>query len=137
MYQDVDTTILQYVGCNVTREPLDSAAFRQVLSQGINRTYVVGAFLSGHGAAAQFPISPVSSLYPGDLEVRYSRDAFSAALAESGYVSGRSLTLLVNSENTFKVSVASYLADAFTESGIPVTVRALPWEEYTAALARR
>lgn len=135
VYQDVDTTILQYVGCNVTREPLDSAAFRQVLSQGINRTYVVGAFLSGHGAAAQFPISPVSSLYPGDLEVRYSRDAFSAALAESGYVSGRSLTLLVNSENTFKVSVAAYLADAFTESGIPVTVRALPWEEYSAALA--
>lgn len=135
VYQDADTTILQYVGCNTAREPLDSAAFRRVLSLGINRAYVVGAFLSGHGAAAQFPISPVSSLYPAELEERYSRDAFSAALAEGGYAGGRALTLLVNSENTFKVSVAAYLADTFTEGGIPVTVRVLPWEEYTAALA--
>lgn len=134
VYQDADTTILQYVGCNVTREPLDNAAFRRVLSQGINRTSVVSAFLSGHGTASQFPISPVSPLYPSELEERYSRDAFSAALAESGYVSDRSLTLLVNEENTFKVSVAAYLAETFTSGGVPVTVQALPWEEYTAAL---
>jgi peptide/nickel transport system substrate-binding protein len=56
-------------------------------------------------------------------------------LAASGYTSGRTLSLLVNQENSFKVSVAQYLADTFSSAGVPVEVNALPWEEYTAALA--
>lgn len=134
-YRDADTTILQYVGCNVTRAPLDDAAFRRSLGIGINRSHIVSAFLSGHGTAAQFPISPVSPLYPTELEERYSRDAFSAALAENSYTAERTLTLLVNEENSFKVSVAGYLAESFTAAGVPVIVRALPWEEFQAALA--
>ena len=134
-YLDANTTILQYLGCNTARAPLDNAAFRKALASGFNRTYIVSAFLSGHGTAAQFPVSPVSSLYPSALEERYSRDSFTAALAASGYTSGRTLSLLVNQENSFKVSVAQYLADTFSSAGVPVEVNALPWEEYTAALA--
>lgn len=133
IYQDADTTILQYLGCNVSRKPLDNAALRRALWQAVNRSYVVSAFLSGHGTAAQFPISPVSSLYPTELEGQNS--PFADALAASGYTAGRTLTLLVNTENSFKVSVANYLAETFTAGGVPVEVRALPWEEYTAALA--
>lgn len=91
-YLDANTTILQYLGCNTARAPLDNAAFRKALASGFNRTYIVSAFLSGHGTAAQFPVSPVSSLYPSALEERYSRDSFTAALAASGYTSGRTLT---------------------------------------------
>lgn len=134
-YQDANTTILQYVGCNAARAPLDSAAFRRALGLGINRAYVVSAFLSGHGAAAQFPVAPSSPLYPAALETRYSLDAFTAALADCGYAAERTLTLLVNSENSFKVAVAGYLAESFTAAGVPTEVRSLPWEEYSAALA--
>lgn len=134
-YRDANTTILQYVGCNVTRAPLDNAAFRCALGLGINRTYVVSAFLSGHGAAAQFPVAPSSPLYPAALEARYSLDAFTAALADCGYTAEKTLTLLVNSENSFKVAVAGYLAESFTAAGVPTEVRTLPWEEYSAALA--
>lgn len=134
-YQDAGTTILQYVGCNVTRAPLDSAAFRRALGLGVNRSHVVSAFLSGHAAPAQFPVAPEASLYPASLEERYSLDAFTAALAATGYTPERTLTLLVNAENSFKVSVAGYLAQSFTAAGIPTEVQALPWEEYTAALA--
>lgn len=135
VYQDADTTILQYIGCNVTREPLNEAGFRKLLSQGIDRAYLVSAFLSGHGTAAQFPISPISALYPMELEQESSHADFAAALAESEYTSVRSLTLLVNQENSFKVSAARQIADTFSSVGIPVTVKALPWAEYTAALA--
>lgn len=45
------------------------------------------------------------------------------------------LTLLVNEENSFKKSIAEYLAKSWTAGGVTVEVRALPWEEYTAALA--
>ncbi|MDO4314476.1 MAG: ABC transporter substrate-binding protein [Oscillospiraceae bacterium] len=134
-YRDANTTILQYVGCNVTRAPLDDASLRRALGLGINRAYVVSAFLSGHGSAAQFPVAPSSPLYPAALEQRYSLEDFTAALADCGYAAERALTLLVNSENSFKVSVAGFLAESFTAAGVPTEVLALPWEEYSAALA--
>ena len=134
-YQDTDTTILHYLGMNTAREPLNNTAFRKALNMGFNRSYVVSAFLSGHGTAAQFPVSPVSPLYPADLAQPYSSDGFTAALAASGYVPSRTLELLVNSENSFKTSVADYLAKTFTAAGVPMEVRVLPWAEYSAALA--
>ena len=133
-YAETDTTIFQYIGCNVTRQPLDDPAFRRALWSGVNRSRIVSAFLSGHGDAAQFPVSPASPLYPTDLERSYSRDDLTAALELSGYTGGRALTLLVNGENSFKTSVANELAESFTGAGIAVSVRVLPWEEYTAAL---
>ena len=134
-YQDADTTTLQYIGCNVARAPLDNAAFRSALWNGFSRTQIVSAFLSGHARPAQFPVSPCTSLYPTALEEPYSADGFAAALTASGVPAGRTLTLLVNQENSFKVSVAEHLAETFTDAGIPMAVQALPWAEYTAALA--
>lgn len=132
---DAETTVLQYVGCNTSRAPLDSPALRRALSAGINRSNVAGAFLSGHGSPAGFPVPPSSSLYPADLETRYSPDSFAAAVTESGYVPERPLTLLVNEENSFKRAIADYLAETWTAGGVEVEVRALPWEEYAAVLA--
>lgn len=131
---DAETTVLQYVGCNTSRAPLDSPALRRALSAGIDRASVAGAFLSGHGTAASFPVSPAASVYPADLEEEDSLDAFTAALAASGYVSERPLTLLVNEENSFKRAIADYLAESWTTRGVPVEVQVLPWEEYAAAL---
>ena len=53
----------------------------------------------------------------------------------AAYAPERTLTLLVNGENSFKTAVAGYLADSFTAAGVPVEARVLPWEEYAAALA--
>ena len=135
VYQDVDTTILQYIGCNVTREPLNDPAFRRLLSQGIDRAHLVSAFLSGHGTAAQFPVSPASPLYPSELEAEYSYSDFTAALSTGAYTPSRTLTLLVNEENSFKRSAAQEIAENFSSAGIPIEVKSLPWAEYTAALA--
>ncbi|MCI8330290.1 MAG: ABC transporter substrate-binding protein [Oscillibacter sp.] len=132
---DAETTVLQYVGCNTARAPLDSPALRRALSAGINRSNVASAFLSSHGKAAAFPVSPVSSLYPAELEDTYSVDGFTAALSESGYASERPLTLLVNEENSFKRAIADYLAESWTAGGVAVEVQPLPWEEYAAALS--
>lgn len=136
-FQDADTTILQYVGFNTRRAPFDSAALRAALGKGINRASVVSAFLSGHGAAAQSPVSPVSPLYPAGLDAAYSYDAFAAAMESAGFAAGasRTVTLLVNEENSFKVSVAQYLAEALSAFDLQVEVKALPWAKYTAALA--
>lgn len=131
---DTDTTVMQYVGINTAAAPLDDAALRQALGECLNREHIVSGFLSGHGRAAQFAVSPLSELYPEDLEVRFSADAPAQAIGRIGYTAERTLTLLVNGENGFKTSVAEYLAQALTAAGVPVEVRVLPFEEYAAAL---
>ena len=134
-YLDADTTILHYLGCNTTRAPLDDPAVRRCLWSGIDRSHLSSAFLSSHAVASQFPVSPKSPLYPLQLEESYSLADFTAAAAEVEISTHRTLTLLVNQENSFKVAAAQEIADNFSAAGISVTVQALPWEEYTAALA--
>ena len=133
-YQDADTTILQYLGINTTREPFNSPAVRRALSQGVDRETLTSAFLSGHALASQFLVSPVSSLYPEQLEQAYAYDTFAQALGEAVDSRTWNLTLLVNQENSFKVSAAEYLAQTLSAAGVVITIRTLPWEEYTAAL---
>lgn len=132
--QDVDTTILQYIGLNTLREPLNSPAFRDVLQKGLDRSFLINAFLSGHGLPAQFPVSPRSSVYPTALEKEYTLDAFISAAAALESLPQQPLVFLVNAENSFKVSLAEYLASVYSKQGIPMEVRVLPWEEYTLAL---
>ncbi len=131
---EADTAVLQYVGLNTAAAPLDDAALRCALGECLNREHIVSGFLSGHGRAAQFPVSPLSPLYPQELEIRFSADAPVQAVSRTGYVPERTLTLLVNGENSFKTAVADYLAESFTAAGVPVETRVLPWEEYAAAL---
>ena len=135
--QDADTTVLQYVGVNLQNSLLARPEVRRALNLGIDREAVTGAYLSGHALPAQFPLSPASPLYPADLESSYSLTAFTSAMEEAGLNSGKehSLTLLVNSENDFKLSVARYLAAALSVCDLKLTVKALPWEEYLAAVA--
>lgn len=131
---EADTTIMQYLGINTASPALGSDALRRSLGESINREHIVSGFLSGHGRAAQFPVSPLSPLYPEALETRFSADALSQAVGQLG-APEHILTLLVNEENSFKAAVAEDLASSFTAAGLPVETRVLPWEEYTAALA--
>ena len=133
-YDDADTTVFQYLGINVSAKGLDDAAFRRCLSLGVSRRALVSSLLSGHAKAAQFPVSPVSPLYPADLEQTDSVVAFTDALNACEIRPSRTLRLLVNSENSFKVSMARQIAAAFTAAGAATETVELPWEEYTAAL---
>ena len=134
-FQDADTTVFQYLGINTAKAPFDDPAVRRALSQGVDRETLTDAFLSGHALPAQFPVSPVSPLYPEELEQAYAYDAFAQALGDAVDSRAWTLTLLVNEENSFKVSAAEYLAQTLSASGVVITVKSLPWEEYTAALA--
>ena len=135
-YLDADTTVLQYVGFNLNGIFSDPA-LRNALSLGIDRDALISACLSGHGKAAQFPISPACSLYPADLEAGYSYDSFQQAMAAAGWNTGKrthTVRLLVNEENTFKTAAAKYLASALSAFDLKLEVESLPFEEYQAAL---
>jgi len=135
-YTDTDTTVMQYVGINTASTLLKDPALRSALNLGIDRKGIVSAYLLGHGDAAQFPLSPTSPLYPTDLEIPYSSDTFESAMAAAGYCAGtsRKVTLIVNKENSFKVSIAQKVAENLSAYDLKVTVQALSWEEYQKAL---
>lgn len=133
---DTDTTVLHYLGFNGKRSLLSDPAVRRAISLGINRESLVRACLSGHGRAAQFPLSPASALYPTELEQAFSYASFEEAEEAAGLNTGVShtLTLLVNEENSFKVSAANYLASNLSGGDLQVQVRTLPWDSYLSAL---
>ena len=130
---DAATTVLLYVGINTAR--ISDARLRQALWLGIDRDTIVEAYLSGHAVPSQFPISPVSPLYPTGMETNYSPDALKEALSKCGTLPERILTLLVNEENPFKTAIARGIAASYTAAGLAVEVQSLPWEDYLAALS--
>lgn len=135
---DADTTILQFLGFNTNRRLFQDEDLRRAISMTVNRATIVSAYMVGHGAEAQFPINPASSLYPQTLEQTYTAEACAAAMEAVGMADGQwyyNMTLLVNSESSFKVMAAQEVATALEQYDFKVTVKALPWEQYLAALA--
>ena len=133
---DACSTVMQYVSFNCARPPLDDAALRRALAVGIDRSDCVQSGLLGHASAAADPVPPCAALCPSDAPDAYDVAAYTAALTAAGY--GREqpveLTLLVNSENSFKCAVAEEIAHQLSVGGISVTVSALRWEAYCEAL---
>ena len=138
-YTDVCSTTMLYLGFNTRHELLKNASVRQAISKGINRESLINAYLLGHGTASQFPLPSTSSLYPVKSEVAYSPDTFYKALQSADCASGNSshsLTLLVNNENSFKVSLAQAIADSLSTGDLHVSVSALDYENFERALRR-
>ena len=133
----VPTCTFQYIGFNTREGVFASAAARAAFSNGIQRTMVADALLSGNALAAAFPISPLSSLYPEDLEPSYSYEETVSDLTAAGANTGQpqALTLLVNADNSFRLSCAEFIAENLSLQDWQITVTALPWEEYLAALS--
>ena len=130
------TTLLQFVGFNTRTGIFSSARARMAFSQGLQRDMLTSAFLSSHAQTAQFPISPLSTLYPKDLEREYSYDETLSTITalSQGADTTETLTLLVNEENSFRLSSAKYIAENLSLGNWQIEVKALPWEEYVLAL---
>ncbi len=134
-YYSADTTLLHYIGVNMANPQLQRANVRQALSLGIDRSALISAFLSGHGLSTQFPVSPVSALYPHSLDVAYRQAQYVAALGATGVqATPQTYTLIVNAENSFKVAAASFIATSLSQGNVTVKVRPLVWEDYVLAL---
>ena len=134
---DRPTTILQYVGFNTGDGRLfANPILRSIFTNGIPRDTLVDAQLADLAVAAQFPISPLSNLYPAELETQYDKEKTLAALRSARQDSGevRELTLLVNEEDSFRVTAARYIAQSLSLLDWKITVQALPWADYLAAL---
>lgn len=145
---DYPTTTMVFVGYNCQKGPCADAALRRALDRAWDRTTVSVALYSRHAQEATLPLSPVHADYDQTLAQRrdYSPQVFSQLLEEAGYAQGEdglwyrgrqalSLTFVVNTDNTFRVSAAEYLAGELTRAGVQVELQKLSWAEYQQALA--
>ena len=83
---------------------------------------------------AALPVHPNSPLYNQELAqgVSYNPEQLVAQL-ENLDVPRRDLELLVNSENTAKLSAAQRIVYQLDAAGVPITLKSLPFEDFTAA----
>lgn len=144
------TTSLHYLGFGAQAGPCSLPVVRQAISAVIARQSICDNQLQTFADPAVLPVSPQPSVPRGQMNA--DRDAATALLAEAGitdtdgdgvldYDAGFAArvpfapSILVNSENTFKVAAAQQIADSLLVIGIPASVEALPFEEYSARLS--
>ena len=147
---DYPTTDLLYVGCNTRSGACEDPLVRRALSLAWDRRELVRGILSDHAMASALPIHPNASGYEADgavISVVDNKDGAAELLAQAGWSpneEGRlekrratlTLRLVVNQENTFKVTLATALGEALEELGCVVTVDKLPWDDFVIALER-
>ena len=130
---EVPSTVLLYLGCNFYRTATASGEVRRALSLGIDRKNLVSAYLAGHAVASDVPLSPASQFHTRQT-ADYLPSAYTDALAAM-HRPYTALTLIVNEDNAYKVSVAKAIAASLSAGGIAVGVRVLSWTDYCNALA--
>lgn len=131
---DYDTTSLIYLGFHTGRSPFHTSAARAALSAALDRTALVSTAWSGHARATTLPIHPASALYDTGIARQSSGRSAQELLEEAG-LTGRTVTLIVNTESTAKVTAARTIARQLKQAGLTVTVSALNWSEYLSALS--
>ncbi|MPM35090.1 Oligopeptide-binding protein AppA [bioreactor metagenome] len=137
-----------YVGFNTQKGACADSLVRQAFARGFDRQTVANVLYSGRATPAVLPISPASPYYDQILAAETNSDfsavAMTDLLTQAGYTKsgevmkkGRTaltLTLIVNSESSFKTATADHLAEELSKQGIQVQVSKLGWTEYEAAL---
>ena len=142
------TTTMLYVGFQTKNGPCKDALVRQAISRSFDRNTVADSLLAGHGTATCLPFSPRSSLHSATHEETGAFNTHSGELlTQAGYTAnedglfyrGRTplaLTFIVNTDNSFKLAIAEYLAGQLADLGITVDLQKLSWDDYLIALER-
>ena len=148
-----NTTILQYVGFNLSSPVFVYSSLRNAVTRALDREAIASDTAGGFGAAAVLPASPYSSRYDQNLAASYGYDldAFQKILAASDvsdHTGGDGVlevyteegtqplsgTMIVSDTSDQRVLAANAVADALNAQGFSLTVQALAYDDYVSAL---
>ena len=121
---DVDNGMFLYIGCNTRyAEFLEDNTLRAMLTYGIDRETIVNENFRGYAHAVTLPADPSSPYYSKSLAARYAYDPsrFVEFLGRYGKTKDP-IRLLVNSDDSVRLRIAHFIADAFTDYGLPMEV---------------
>lgn len=131
---DFPSTRMQYLGFNCKKTSLQSPLVRRALACAMDRAGAVSDY-AGLADPAALPLHPSAVGYDATLAetLAYNPTRAKETLA-AAKAAGRSFTLLVNAENTGKLSLANRITDNLNAIGVHVTVDAVPFSEFVARL---
>ena len=130
--------IFLYLACNKDSKVLDNADLRQELMQAIDRESIVAEYYRGFARVATLPASPNSPYYNAALANQYTYDPMRLTQAVEEYreTATAEAILLVNSEDSVRLRVATRIAQDLNRCGMKVKVNGLPTKDYLEALEK-
>ena len=130
---DCDTGIFVYLGVNQESAVFKKQEVRQALSKGIDRAALVDEYYRGFAVPAELPASPNSAYYTPVLAQRYGYDEEAFQSVMSNY-QGKTVTLLVNSDDSLRTKVAQRIGRMLSAGGLIVEVVSTSTDEYKQML---
>ncbi|MBI1854990.1 MAG: hypothetical protein HYR93_03860, partial [Chloroflexi bacterium] len=121
---------------------LQNAKVRRALLLGMNRDYIVSAFLQGQGIVADSPILPGSwAYYDGIEHINYDPDAAISLLKDEGYVipaSGGTVRskdnvalnfTLIYPDDTLHTQIAQAIQQQWAQIGVQANLQPVPYDQ--------
>lgn len=128
----VDLNNLIYLGLNVN-SAFSDLELRRYLSAVISRDTLLNEGLEGYGFSTELPFNP--NWYAAkDVQVPKYNEADAKAYLSSK-LAGRTLNILVNSDNNFKVKLAETLKTQLSELGINSTITSVAYDVYVSGIS--
>lgn len=120
---DCENGVFLYLACNMYSEVFEKPEVRAALTYAIDRDALVAEHYRSFARSATLPASPLSPYYDSGLAARYSYDGvkFAQAVTEN-LLSGTTIKLLVNSEDSLRCRVAKSIAKMISDCGLNVEV---------------
>ncbi len=132
---ECENGIFLYLGCNGFSKIFADQELRRALTHAIDREAIVEGYYRGFASAASLPVSPDSPWYNAALAGKYDyQKGTLEALIQAKGLEGTAIRLLVNKDDSRRVRVANFIADALNQAGLQVTVSGQSGENYLNAL---
>ena len=135
---DSENGIFLYLACNMKSNVFSNAQVRSALTYAINRELLADSYYRGFARPATLPASPLSPYYNNTLAAKYAMDTekFISVLNEQN-MSGSTVVLLVNKDDSLRVRAARAIGQMLTECGLVVQMKELNTSQYLTALQRQ
>ena len=132
---DYSTTSMLYLGFNTQSGLCRDSRVRQALSLAIDRESIAQIDFARHAVPSALPIHPDSGSYNLSAAETLAYDPEELVHRLTGLnLTGRSLTLVVNSENTARVAAAERITEQLHAAGLKASLNKLSFEDYALAL---
>ena len=128
---DCENGIFLYLVCSEYSKVFSDPELRAALTYALDREQLADEFYRGFAQAASLPASPSSPYYNRNLASRYDYDKEKFAQAvEAADIGDKTITLLVNSEDSLRTRVARAICDMLRDGGLTVELKDLSGEAY-------
>lgn len=124
------TADLHYLAFNYSREAFGKAEVRRALSAALPRQSICDTQLQTFADPAVLPVNPQPAEQQGKLNMEADTETSLSLLEQAALEEPLTITLLVNSDNPYKLAAAQQIAASWTAIGVKTTVDGQPYETF-------